>query len=517
MMTDRFANGDPSNDDSVGRKQDGGPLRSFEGGDIRGIIRKLEEGYFDALGVNAIWTTPLIENVHGSVEEGEWGRTYAYHGYWPLDWSTVDPNFGTEADFAEMVRTAHQRGIRVIVDVIINHAGAPTEIDPVWPESWVRRGPACDHKSFAGATSCELSFTLQDIKTESEENVDLPEFLKEKWRTEGRLDKELAELEIFFARTGYPRAPKYYIVKWLTDWVREYGVDGFRADTAKHTDPEIWAVLKKEADIALAEWRQANPQRNHEDHPFYMVGEVFNYGLAGFSNAVDGGRAYDYGDRQVDFFDHGFDALINMGFPTHAQMDPQKLFETLGNELEAGAYTGLGTLNYISSHDDQQPFDPDRKRAFESATKLMLSPGAAQIFYGDEIGRSLVIPETKGDATLRSFFDEADLTAADKTELLSHWRKLGRFRNAHLAVGTGRHRQISSAPFAFARTLDEGGVSDRIVVVLDPGGKEFSIPVAGIFPDGTELFDEYSGGKVRVINGEVRLSSDAPAILLAPR
>ncbi|MBY0448747.1 MAG: hypothetical protein K2P95_08650, partial [Hyphomonadaceae bacterium] len=100
LMTDRFHNGDPANDAAYGRKKDGDRLRSFEGGDLRGVIQKLEEGYFRDLGVTAIWTTPVIEQVHQPFTE--FGRTYAYHGYWPRDWTAVDAAFGTEADFAEM-------------------------------------------------------------------------------------------------------------------------------------------------------------------------------------------------------------------------------------------------------------------------------------------------------------------------------------------------------------------------------------------------------------------------------
>jgi alpha-amylase len=234
LLTDRFANGDPANDRAVGREPKGGPLRSFEGGDLKGLTQRIEQGWFNDLGVDAIWTTPVIENVHGFVDEGEWGRTYAYHGYWPKDWTAVDPNLGTEADFAAMVKAAHAKGLRVIVDVIANHAGPVTPLDPRWPETWVRRTPPCDYQSYAGTVDCELSFTLQDMRTDSEAPAALPDFLLAKWRKEKRLKRELAELDTFFARTGYPRAPKYYLVKWLTDWVRDYGIDGFRVDTAKH-------------------------------------------------------------------------------------------------------------------------------------------------------------------------------------------------------------------------------------------------------------------------------------------
>lgn len=515
LMTDRFANGDPTNDEAVGRRKDADLLRGFEGGDIKGVTQKLREGYFDKLGVDAIWTTPLIENVHGFVTEGDYGKTYAYHGYWPLDWTAVDPNFGDEAAFAEMVEVAHARGIRVIVDVIVNHAGAPTSTDPVWPESWVRRGPACTYESFALSVPCELSFTLQDIKTESEEPVALPDFLVAKWKAEGRLENELAELDSFFERTGYPRAPKYFIVKWLTDWVRDYGVDGFRVDTAKHTDPEVWELLKKEAVLALSEWRTRHPERGFVDRDFYMVGEIFNYGLNGFAQTVDGGRAYDYGDRQVDFYDHGFDALINMGFPSQAKESARKLFATNAAELQTGAFKGLATLNYVTSHDDMKPFDQARARTFESATKLMLAPGAAQIFYGDEIGRDLTIERTTGDATLRSMFDWDAVASQDAEALLAHWRKLGAFRKAHPAVGAGAHAEISRKPYVFSRILNEDGVGDRIVAALDITPGRATLPVGSVFSDGARLIDHYSGEQVVVEGGHITLTLAQPVVLLA--
>ena len=310
-MTDRFSNGDPGNDTAYGRQPDGSPLRSFMGGDLQGVIDKIESGYFSDLGVTAIWTTPVIEQVQAPFEE--YGRSYAYHGYWPRDWTRVDQAFGDEADFARMVDAAHAKGIRIIVDVILNHAGAPTGQDPVWPEDWVRTEPPCDYKSYATTATCLIVPALQDIRTESEEPVELPDFLVAKWEREGRLDEELRELDAFFERTGYPRAPKYYVIKWLTDWVRDYGVDAFRADTVKHVDPEAWAALKVEGEIALAEWKAAHPDQVLDDQAFYMVGEVFNFGVGGFQQAVEGERSYDYYDRKVDFYRSWFRCVDQYG------------------------------------------------------------------------------------------------------------------------------------------------------------------------------------------------------------
>lgn len=513
LLTDRFANGDPANDEAAGRKRDGGPLRSFEGGDLKGLTRRIEQGWFNELGVDAIWTTPVIENVHGFVEESEWGKTYAYHGYWPKDWTAVDPNLGTEADFAAMVKAAHGKGLRVIVDVIANHAGPVTPRDPRWPESWVRPGPACDYKSYAGTVDCELSFTLQDIRTDSETPVALPDFLLAKWRKEGRLKRELAELDTFFARTGYPRAPKYFLVKWLTDWVRDYGIDGFRVDTAKHVDPTLWGVLKKEAAIALAEWRARNPDRIAGDRPFYMVGEVFNHGLLANGNTV--GAAYDYGDRIVDFRDHGFDGTINMGFPAHLAMPLPALYRAFDAELATGAFAGRATLSYLASHDDMAPHDPAREKHLAAAEALLLAPGGAQLYYGDEIARSLVVPGTRGDATLRSVFDWQQAERPAGQAMLAHWRKLGRFRARHPAIGAGRHRELGASPYTFARVLDEAGIADRVVVAMTAGAQgPVTIRTGTVFAEGALLRDSYSGESVRVAQGAVRIARPGRVVLL---
>ena len=105
-MIDRFKNGNPDNDHIIKRDKPTAKLRGFEGGDIRGVIQKLDEGYFDKLGITAIWMTPVVEQIHGSVDEGT-GNTYGFHGYWTKDWTAIDPSFGTREDLKELVTKAH--------------------------------------------------------------------------------------------------------------------------------------------------------------------------------------------------------------------------------------------------------------------------------------------------------------------------------------------------------------------------------------------------------------------------
>ncbi|MEO8139159.1 MAG: alpha-amylase family glycosyl hydrolase [Gemmatimonadota bacterium] len=507
LLTDRFLDADSGNDHALGRAHDGALLRNFEGGDLKGVLRKVDEGYFDSLGVTAIWMTPFVEQIHGSVNEGT-GKTYGFHGYWTRDWTAVDPALGTSADLRALVDAAHRHGIRVIMDAVINHTGPVTALDPGWPEDWVRTGPNCTYRDYATATACTLVATLPDIRTESDAPVDLPPLLIEKWRKEGRLDAERASLNAFFTRTGYPRAPRYYIIKWLTDWVREYGFDGYRMDTAKHFGESVAAELKREADGAFAEWKHTHPRQLLDSVPFYMVGEVYGW-------APGQGRMYDFGDRKVDYFAHGYDALINFGFKGEIAGSPDGLFSRYAETLRSGALRGVAILNYVSSHDDGSPYDGDRKDPLGAGTRLLLAPGGAQIYYGDETARPLKVPGAEGDANLRSLMNWSDLTRGSAAAaVLEHWRKLGRFRREHPAIGAGAHRMLQAEPYIFSRTLDAGAVHDRVLIAMDQGDGGKTIPVYGVFPDGTELVDGYSGASGKVAGGSITLTTAWPLVLL---
>ena len=140
LLTDRFNNGNTYNDINFERTNETGVLRGFMGGDLQGITEKIEEGYFNELGVNAIWFTPVVEQIHGDTDEGT-GNTYGYHGYWAKDWTALDPNFGTKQDLETLVKEAHANQIRVLMDVVLNHTGPVTDEDPVWPKEWVRTEP----------------------------------------------------------------------------------------------------------------------------------------------------------------------------------------------------------------------------------------------------------------------------------------------------------------------------------------------------------------------------------------
>ncbi|WP_299158478.1 alpha-amylase family glycosyl hydrolase [uncultured Tenacibaculum sp.] len=507
LLTDRFNNGDETNDVNFDRTKESGKLRGFEGGDLKGITKKIKEGYFAKLGINAIWMTPVVEQIHGGTDEGT-GVTYGFHGYWTKDWTKIDPNYGTKEDLKELVAAAHKNGIRILLDAVINHTGPVTEKDPVWPSEWVRTAPQCVYNNYKNTVTCTLVKNLPDVKTESNEHVELPPQLVEKWKKEGRYEEELKELDEFFARTGYPRAPRFYIIKWLTDYITEFGIDGYRVDTVKHTEENVWQEFKKECDYAFKKWKKEHPKKVLDETPFYLVGEVYGYGISG-------GKDYNFGDKKVNYFDKAFNSLINFEFKWNAKQlsceDSNLKYDSiLNNHLK-----GYGTLNYISSHDDGQPFDPKREKPFEAANRLLLGLGTSQVYYGDESARSLVIEGTDGDATLRSFMNWDEIASNEKNQkVLEYWQKLGQFRANHPAVGAGKHQMISKEPYVFSRVYSDKKFTDKVVIGLNLTKEIKEIPVAPIFNDGDKLKDAYTNNTYTVKNGKIAIEGNQPIILL---
>lgn len=488
VVTDRFANGDPSNDNSYGRQPDGKEeIGTFHGGDLKGLTGKLD--YLAELGVSAVWITAPYEQIHGWVGGGDKGdfRHYGYHGYYALDFTELDANMGSEADLRELMTEAHARGIRVLFDVVMNHPGYSTLADMQafnfgglrdgmaqylperwsdwqpepyenlhayhnlvdyqhpdwvrwWGKDWVRAGLG-DYEQPPSAVvdpvKGSLSF-LPDFRTESDQPVGLPAFLQHKQPTGA------------VARADYQ--VRDYLIEWLTDWVREYGVDGFRADTVKHVEPHAWAELRKAADRARADWSAANPDDPFAATPFWMVGEVFGHG-----------------PETSLYRDNGFDALINFAFQTEAAPAASECLAKA--EPSYADYARLlaehpehNFMSYASSHDTALFFQQTGESLAKQrglANALLLAPGAVQIFYGDESARPFGPTGSDPFQGTRSPMNWTEQSQPEISELLRHWRTLGQFRARHPAIGAGRHERLSTAPYAFSRIAGD----DRVIVV----------------------------------------------------
>ncbi|UCQ59088.1 alpha-amylase [Edwardsiella piscicida] len=478
VLVDRFANGDPSNDNSYGRQKDGmQEIGTFHGGDLRGLTGQLD--YLQRLGVNVLWISSPLEQIHGWVGGGSRGDFphYAYHGYYPLDWTRLDANMGSEQDLRALVEGAHRRGIRVLFDVVMNHTGYATLADMQqyqfgalflqgetlrqtlgthwrdwrpgrgqtwhsfndyidfgnraawarwWGKGWIRTDIGdYDAPGFDDVT-LSLSF-LPDVKTESSAASGLPIFYRHKPDTRAR--------EI----PGY--TPRDYLTHWLSQWVREYGIDGFRIDTAKHVEPAAWQQLKQQASAALAEWKRANPQQALDDAPFWMTGEAWGHGV-----------------MRSAYYRHGFDAMINFDYQEQAARaqgclaDIDPLWQQMAAQLQ-----DFNVLSYLSSHDTHL-FRSDGGGA---AALLLLAPGAVQIFYGDESGRPLGPTGSDPLQGTRSDMNWQDIRGPAAAQV-AHWQRLGQFRARHPAIGKGEQTTVAM-PQGYGFIRNDG--RDRVMVV----------------------------------------------------
>ncbi|CAI9394287.1 MULTISPECIES: alpha-amylase [Citrobacter] len=459
VLTDRFENGDPSNDQSYGRHKDGmEEIGTFHGGDLRGLTRKLD--YLQQLGVNALWISAPFEQIHGWVGGGTKGDFphYAYHGYYTQDWTTLDANMGSEDDLRALIDGAHQRGIRILFDVVMNHTGYATladmqeyqfgalylsgdELKKTLGDRWTDWKPAAgqswhsfnDYINFSDKAAWEkwwgkawirtdigdydnpgfddltmsLAF-LPDLKTESTIPSGLPVFYQHK------IDTRTKAIE------GY--TPRDYLTHWLSQWVRDYGVDGFRVDTAKHVELPAWQQLKTQASAALVEWKKANPDKALDDKPFWMTGEAWGHGV-----------------MQSDYYRHGFDAMINFDYQEQAAKTVDCLsgmdltWQQMAEKLQ-----GFNVLSYLSSHDTRL----FREGGDKAAELLLLAPGAVQIFYGDESLRPFGPTGSDPLQGTRSDMNWQDVSGK-LADNVTHWQRLGQFRARHPAIGAGRQTTLS--------------------------------------------------------------------------
>lgn len=214
------------------------------------------------------------------------------------------------------------------------------------------------------------------------------------------------------------------------EWVRDFGVDGFRCDTAKHVELSAWKTLKTKCVAALKEWKQENPTKKLDDLDFWMTGECFGHQVG----------------KSPYYTDGGFDSMINFEFapavnssniPSAGSVEStySRYASSINND------DSFNVLSYISSHDTVLA-KGDRKYA---GSFFLMLPGAVQIFYGDETNRPMVNSsfanvDPGAGHQFRGFMNWDSID----TDVLSHWQKVGTFRNNHLSVGAGQHKVISS-------------------------------------------------------------------------
>lgn len=544
VLTDRFYNGNPSNDNSYGRQNGFSPdpldIATFHGGDVAGLTEKIEDGYFDELGVNVIWVTALYEQIHGWVGGGSGDFPhYAYHGYYALDWTMADKNMGTIDEIREFVNTAHEHEIRVVMDVVVNHAGynsvmdmhdygfasydtsvidnrdwmhpmtasgwqshhetlvyykdeqrsAGTSPTPItdwlnwWGPDWVRTG-IDGYDSGDGSELENPLCGLPDIKTETTTAVDMAPIMKTKWGMEtSGYEDWIVPAASEYRNPNAKIAPADHIIHSLAAWVEEFGIDGFRCDTAKHIELTRWKQLKEEANAALKKWRSKNLNAYGADwdEDFWMVGEWWDFKLGG-DNGV---------------YDNGFDAMIDFGFPVKNGSGD------LGGTWQSYAGAVNKVMPYLNSHDmGKVGFFGKGANCIPAGTALVLNPGPIQLFYGDENDRPKGPSCTDPDHSIRS-----DYVWGANPDKLAHWQKLGRFRNMNPAVGAGLQTEIA------ADTYMREWNTNKVVIRINANGST-EVDVSEAFAEGTNLRNAYNGETAKVTGGKVTFTGENNVILI---
>ncbi|BCN30960.1 starch-binding protein [Anaeromicropila herbilytica] len=546
LLTDRFNNGNTTNDHSYNRGLDkngniinySDTSATFHGGDFVGITEKINEGYFNDLGVNALWISAPYEQIHGYVVGSDTSNSfphYAYHGYYALDYTQTDANFGTAEEFKTLVDTAHEHGIRIVLDIVMNHSGYNTLYDmaeynygtlsPNWEDTyyrstginnkdyhslidytsnssdwakwwgpdWVRSGVA--GYDAGGSTNQTMSLAgLPDFKTESTKTVGIPKILQTKWTKEGRYATESAELSSYLSSHNMAMTTTNVLTYWLQSWVREYGVDGFRCDTAKHVDLASWATLKKSCVEALKDWKAKNPSKALDNLDFWMTGEVWDHGV--------------YKD---DYYTTGgFDSLINFstqGGGILAKSTVAATYQSFANSINSDP--NFNVLSYLSSHDSVLA----RGNSIYLGSAFLLLPGGIQTFYGDETNRKIDdTASTNGDHEVRSDMNWSDMNETT----LAHWQKVGTFRHNHIAVGAGANASLTSSDgVAFSRTYNSNDISDKIAACIGcESNANVTIDVSSLWAEGQTLVNAYDFTTAVVTNGSVTFNSGANGTIL---
>ncbi|HLJ45614.1 MAG TPA: alpha-amylase family glycosyl hydrolase [Bryobacteraceae bacterium] len=464
IMPDRFANGDPSNDDPAGSRGllDRSKARFYHGGDFAGIRRRLP--YLKDLGVTAIWLTPIYDNVNHLNERERYDNQAItdYHGYGAVDFYGVDEHLGTLESFRELVDEAHRLGIKVIQDEVANHTG------PYHP--WV-----------------------QDSPTQSWFNGTEQEHLANTWQTWTLLDPHATTelrrgtLDGWFVNIlpdlnqNDPEVSRYLIQNSLW-WIGRTGIDGIREDTVPYVPRPFWH-----------DWAEAI----HREYPrFRIVGEVFDEDPGMVSFFQRGRPGFDGVDTGLDsLFDFPLDAAIRHVFGHHASVT--ELSRVIAHDSlypDAGhLVTFLGNHDMMRFRNDGDANMEDAARAF---TFLFAVRGTPLIYYGDEIGmQGGNDPDNRRDfpggwrEDGRSAFEASGRTA-DENRLFEHIRRLASLRKECKALRGGSlvDLYVDEHAFAFARVA--GG--ERIIAIFHEGtsAETVRIPVrAAGLKDDTQLVD----------------------------
>lgn len=443
MVTDRFFDGNESNNTASGAQTYGKDNAGlYHGGDFAGITQKLD--YLEDLGINTIWITPIVENIPGVTvtDTGKEDVPYnaAYHGYWASDFTKLNPTLGTEEEFQTLIDQAHNRGIRIMVDIVVNHAGYDTDFGGM-----IRSGDDI----VSGSDQKDSLSNLPDFRTEDP-------------------------------------AVSAQLVKWQTQWVKDFGIDYFRVDTVKHVENDTWAELKN----ALTE----------VDSDFKMIGEYAGGGYASNGNTLGTGEMdsdldFDFNDQATNFVKGNISSVES--------------FLTSRNSVLNNTYM---TGQFLGSHDEDgfkkklldggMAEDAATAASMVAASLQITAKGQPVIYYGEEIG--LTGLNNYPYQTNRYDFDWTMVNSDNKT--YQHYKKMLSIRNAYTDVfARGDRKTILASDENGYDIVSRSYKGTKLYVGLNIKDVAQTVEIPVSENNGTVLKDLYSGKTYTVSNGKIKV------------
>jgi glycosidase len=526
LLPDRFANGDPRNDRGgiPGGKLDHGFDPSdkafYQGGDLKGLTGKLD--YIAGLGSTAIWLGPVYRNK--AVQPHQGGHSAGYHGYWITDFLDVDPHFGAKADLKALIAAAHARGMKVYLDIITNHTADVIEYrgcafqacayrsqaDFPWTRAGGPAGAAInggftgvDDRSPANfARLTNPTWAYQPVVPEAERTVKNPAWLNDPihYNNRGVSDfrGEASVMGDFPAglddlNTAHPR-----VVAGLIDifgwWIDEYGVDGFRIDTARHVEPEFWQVFVP----AMLERARARGIPN-----FHIFGEVFDPDPAALARhtRVDGFPAV---------LDFAFQAAVTDVIAKGQGTTRLATLFAADHLYEGGAPAARQLPTFLGNHDmgrfahfvrQARPYADDAEvlaRVRLAHALMFFARGVPTVYSGDEQGFAgdggdQDARETHFASRVPSYLDNRLLGTAS-----THARD-------NYDAGHPLYRAI--AQFAAIRRADPA-LSDGAMKIRAHGENSPLFAFSRLLPDGSETLVAINAG-VQAVSANVLVEADS--------
>lgn len=491
IMPDRFANGDPSNDEPAEApgSHDRSRPRAYHGGDLRGIREHLD--YLQDLGVTTLWLTPIVKN----------GATEDYHGYGAVDLYAVEPHLGTLRDYQDLVTAAHQRRMKVVFDIVPNHVGPkhPWATKPPLPD-WFH-GTAQHHLN----STAPLSGTFYG-QTESQGH-DLFEALVDPHApprlrrnlTEGWFVNLLPDMD-----TENPVVTQYLLQNAIW-WTESSGLDAFREDTFPYISRQFWARWH-------AGLRKIYPQLT-------TIGEVFHPDASVTSFFAGGQKRYDGLDSGVStLFDYPLyfalrDVLLS-GAPVGRIADVLRRDSLYPRPEDLVTFFGNHDVPRFAS----ATASPAAKLKLAFALTLTLR-GIPELYYGDEIAmRGGGDPDNRHDfpggwrEDAENAFERTARTP-EQQEIFAFVQALLHLRRDHMALSGGRlcHLFSDATSYAFMRETEQ----ERVMVVFQssPLAREFRFTLADTPAQNTVRVSRLFGDAHAELAGkELRIRAPAESV-----